>query len=178
MAMNIFQLWVENEKITPFAVRRANWRSEFYTIVERVECDVMPYGKAYGFSVANGRYSDHYDYDKKWRDSGLIPGAGSYQWSLVRDADLTIVRPSISLSVTPSDTRVKTLESVLKFGKFKGYTVAQAFEQEPNYIIWLIENMEPFVIARTSLKALEDLGFFFPPLIKAINDRKLSLLDS
>lgn len=81
---NIFQIWKEQvgEK-TPFAVRRANWSEQYYTVVERIEIGKFPYGKAYGFPVSNGRYSNHYQYDAQWRRTSSIPSAGSYKWELV-----------------------------------------------------------------------------------------------
>lgn len=177
MATNIFQIWESLGRITPFAVRRDNWRSEFYTIVERIECEKMPYGKAFGFSVAQGQYSDHYDYDKKWRESGSIPSAGSYQWTLVTGADLTIKRPSAQQGRARIDERVKNASSILRFGKFNGSTVAQAFEAQPGYISWLVENISPFVLDLETITAFESSGFKFPDPVKELNARKLSTLD-
>lgn len=88
MNMNIFQIWDSIGRKTPFAVRRENWSAEFYTVVEKIECEKMPYGKAYGYPVSNGKYSSHYEYDKKWRESKLIPCCGCYQWILVEDSEI------------------------------------------------------------------------------------------
>ncbi len=86
---NIFQIWKEQvEGKTPFAVRRANWPQQYYAVVERVEVGKYPYGKAYGFPVENGRYSNHFQYDAQWRRTGVIPNAGSYQWELVSGVEL------------------------------------------------------------------------------------------
>lgn len=177
MSTNIFQIWESLGNVTPFAVRRHNWGNEFYTIVERVECEKMPYGKAFGFSVAQGRYSDHYDYDKKWRESGLIPSAGSYQWTLVSGADLTIKRPSAPQGRARIDERVKNASSILRFGKFNGRTVAQAFEAQPGYISWLIENVLPFALDLETITDFEASGFVFSAQVKELNERKLSSLD-
>ena len=87
MSKNIFQIWDEIGRITPFAVRRDNWSEKFYTIVERVEIKKFPYGNAYGFSTVNGIYSNHYEYDGTWRRKKIIPCCGCYQWSLVEDVD-------------------------------------------------------------------------------------------
>ena len=84
MNKNIFQIWDEIGRKTPFAVRRDGW-TEQYTIVEKVECEKLPYGQAFGFPVENGKPSDHYEYDKKWRETKLIPSCGSYQWTLVEN---------------------------------------------------------------------------------------------
>ena len=86
---NIFQIWKERlGECTPFAVRRANWPGRYYTVVEKIVVGKFPYGKAYGFPVSDGRYSNHYQYDVLWRRESLIPGAGSYQWELVPGVEL------------------------------------------------------------------------------------------
>lgn len=90
MSDNIFQIWDRIGRKTPFAVRRDHWTPEFYTVVERVECEKLPYGKAFGYSTENGNRSNYYEYDKNWRKEMLIPSCGSYQWTLVEDADLSI----------------------------------------------------------------------------------------
>lgn len=90
MSLNIFQIWDSLGRKTPFAVRRGNWRPEFYAVVERVECEKMPYGKAFGYSVHNGIRNDHFSYDKNWRKERVIPNCGSYQWSLVENVDIKL----------------------------------------------------------------------------------------
>lgn len=67
MSKNIFQIWDEIGRKTSFAVRCDNWSKKFYTIVENVEIKKFPYGNAYGLSTVNGVYSNHYEYDSKWR---------------------------------------------------------------------------------------------------------------
>ena len=79
---NIFQLWDEIGRKVPFKVRRENWSKRYIVIVEKIECEKMPYGKAYGYTTDNGQKSDHYDHDKTWRLTGEIPCAGCYQWYL------------------------------------------------------------------------------------------------
>ncbi len=74
----------------PFAVKRDNWSDEYYTFVEKVECEKLPYGKAFGYATIYGKYSSHYNYDKKWREEKLIPCSGCYQWTLVENADLSL----------------------------------------------------------------------------------------
>ncbi|UPT67245.1 MAG: hypothetical protein M0D57_00665 [Sphingobacteriales bacterium JAD_PAG50586_3] len=92
MSLNIFQIWDSIGRKTPFAVRREDWGEVFYAIVEKIECEKMPYGKAYGISVAFGKYSNHFEYNKNWKKSKLIPNCGNYQWALVENVDLTIER--------------------------------------------------------------------------------------
>lgn len=83
---NIFQIWKENEEKVPFAVRRWNWYENYYAVIERVEITKFPYGKAYGFAVANGKYSNHYD--SKWNKKYPISCSGCYQWKLVKNVEL------------------------------------------------------------------------------------------
>lgn len=89
MSLNIFQIWDSIGRKTPFAVRRDNWSSDYYTVVEAVECDKLPYGKAFGYPTIKGQSSTHYEYDKKWRLEKLIPCCGCYQWTLVENVVLT-----------------------------------------------------------------------------------------
>ncbi|ULQ56233.1 hypothetical protein KJS94_16405 [Flavihumibacter rivuli] len=48
MSQNIFEIWDSIGRRTPFAVRRDNWNKEYYTIVDKVDCAKLPYGKAFG----------------------------------------------------------------------------------------------------------------------------------
>lgn len=82
---NIFEIWKENGEKTPFAVRRRNWANQYYTIVTGVVIKKWPYGDAYGYATINGTFSNHYEYDKRWRESGIIPCCGCYQWTLVEN---------------------------------------------------------------------------------------------
>lgn len=85
MGLNIFQIWDSIGRTTPFAVRRGNSSSQFYTVVERIECEKLPYGKAFGYPTSRGVYSNHYEYSKRWRQEKLIPCCGCFQWSLADD---------------------------------------------------------------------------------------------
>jgi hypothetical protein len=82
---NIFEIWEENGEKTSFAVRRRNWATQYYTIVVEVVINKWPYGDAFGYTTVNGTYSNHYDYDKRWRESRIIPCCGCYQWTLVEN---------------------------------------------------------------------------------------------
>ena len=88
MGLNIFQIWESIGRKTPFAVRRDNWSTQFYTIVEKIECEKMPYGKAFGYPTINGKMSDHYNYDGKWQREKIIPCCGCYQWQLVENVNI------------------------------------------------------------------------------------------
>lgn len=85
MAKNLIQLWQENGEKVPFKARRDNWKGHNYVVVEKVEVGNYPYGKAYGYPVENGIRNNHFSYDRNWREKGIIPNNGSYQWHLVKD---------------------------------------------------------------------------------------------
>jgi hypothetical protein len=82
---NVFQFWIENNKETPFKVRRFSWHPTTYFLVKRIE--VTPhnweyydktgniYGKAYGDMYLRGNLTE--------KDLELS-GAGSYQWHLIK----------------------------------------------------------------------------------------------
>lgn len=85
---NIFELFYNNDQKVPFKAKRQNWDNRFYVVVEKVEPKQTPtgtYGKAYGYPCKDGIRNNHFAYDKKWREEGIIPNAGSYQWELVED---------------------------------------------------------------------------------------------
>ena len=83
--MNIFQIWDSKGRKIPFKVRREHWNQRYCVVVERIECDNMPFGKAFGYSTDNGIRTDHFSHDKKWRITGEIPCAGCYQWYFVEE---------------------------------------------------------------------------------------------
>ena len=85
MSKNIFEIWDENGRKLPFAVRRDNWGPEYCAVVEEIEIKKWPYGIARGYSTRNGYRNNHFSYDSKWRKDRQIPNAGSYQWTLVEN---------------------------------------------------------------------------------------------
>ncbi len=173
MSTNIFQVWDSAGRTVPFAVRRDNWSSDFYTIVERVECEKLPYGKAFGFSVSNGVYSDHYEYNAKWRRTGLIPCCGCYQWTLASGADLTIARPSDF-----DDKRLLRSSSILYFGRYRGRSIGEVLDIEPSYLIWAIANVDKFILSPSTMTEFErrSKSFRFAAEVKSINAKKMESL--
>ena len=154
--MNIFEIWDSIGRITPFAVRRDNWGDQYYTVVDKVECPQLPYGKAYGYPTVNGKFSTHYDYDKKWRDEKLIPSAGVYQWSLAEKVDLESYKDGLKANIkTIKESYV--LDSIFYFGKYKDSTVEVVFREQPSYIQWLIINHGQFFLEPVTIDYLHTL---------------------
>ena len=44
------------------------------------------------------------------------------------------------------DIKILQLEDQLDFGKYKGKTIQEVYSIDPNYLMWLNENSEDFVI--------------------------------
>jgi hypothetical protein len=82
-SMNIFQIWDSVGRKVPFAVAKDNWSKTYYVIVEEIDCIELPYGKAYGYPTINGKSSNFFITDKRWREHKIIPSAGVYAWLLV-----------------------------------------------------------------------------------------------
>lgn len=43
--------------------------------------------------------------------------------------------------------KVFTLEDIINFGKYKGYSFSDIIELQPNYIIWCLKNIEWFCLS-------------------------------
>jgi len=73
---NVFQIWMENNKVLPFKVRRWSWHPSTFFLVKRIE--IKPdsvYGKAYGDMYLHGKLAE---------ENILLNCAGCYQWILIR----------------------------------------------------------------------------------------------
>lgn len=89
---NIFQLYVLNQKIVPFVVRRQNWSDGLFLVVTSVRPS-GDYGSAFGYGFPLG------DFFRGTPDNPLlIACAGCYQWEFSSDCKLdSIHSPSLSL---------------------------------------------------------------------------------
>lgn len=88
-AKNIIELYFDNDKQTPFVVRRENWSESFTLLVVSVRPAKHPtgwYGLVYGFALPCR------DQNPYWGLPGEpveVPNAGSYQWYLVPTSKLS-----------------------------------------------------------------------------------------
>jgi hypothetical protein len=74
---NVFEVWLENDRVLPFKVRRFSWYRTAYFLVKRIEPNGA-YGKAYGDMYLRGEVKD---------SKILLNSAGSYQWEMIRTND-------------------------------------------------------------------------------------------
>lgn len=156
MSQNIFEIWDSIGRKTPFAVKRDNWTEGYYTIIESVYCEELPYGRAFGYPVNKGKRSDHYEYDKKWRTEGLIPCCGCYQWNLVDESILEKYKERIN-ATKPTIKKSKTITALFYFGKYKGKTIEDVFIENPDYLEWTINNIDGFVLTPNAINYLNKL---------------------
>lgn len=165
---NIFQIWDRIGRKLPFAVTRDHWSSDRYCIVvERIECEQMPYGKAFGHSTDNGEYSTYLEYDSKWRKDGQISVAGVYQWSLVDNADLTSYKKGVAAGeVGPKG--VSHIGARMYFGKYRNSDVLSVFKTDPGYIDWALRNISPFVLTDAAFIYLNQYRADFKFSVEAI----------
>jgi hypothetical protein len=80
---NIFQIWDRLGRKTPFLVKNENWPTEDFVLVERVDCNTLVHGKAFGFPVRGGKPSDLYHHDLDWKKEKTIPLAHESTWIIV-----------------------------------------------------------------------------------------------
>ncbi len=174
---NIFQIWDRIGRKTPFAVRRVNWSNQFYTVVEQIECEQMPYGKAFGYPTEAGIYTNHYQYDKNWRKEKRIPCDGCYQWFLVENTDISTYKKAIPTLEKDSRDSYYMLSSHVNFGMYKGKTVDDIFFTNPNYIEWAINNLACFILDEKTINYLHSIksNFRFKEETIENNSKKLKL---
>lgn len=174
---NIFQIWRDLGEKIPFAVRRRDWSERYYTVVEKIEIKKWPYGNAYGYPTENGRKSDHYEYDNGWKKYRLIPCAGCYQWTLVKDAMIS-KDFSILIEALPK-TRSQPRQKLVKPKKPGAYTLEEIHVQFPKaYAKWTMEDDERLTILFQFGKTIDELAPLFQRKVSAIESRlvKLGLL--
>ncbi len=179
MNRNIFQIWDDIGRILPFAVTRNNNTLYDYIVVERVDIKMWPYGIAYGYPSKDGKPSDYFKkFYKDWKKGDAIPSPGVYQWHLVETSELHTAK-EIERSL---DTRIKEkikksiiyeLDTILAFGKFKGKTINEISNQNPEYIIWLINNVDDFIINPEILNNFK--GIIGTKPAKTVNNLKIDI---
>lgn len=149
---NIFNIYNKIGKRLPFQVKRSvkgkgvtdtkyRYSQEGYTfMVERIE-PKGEYGEAYGYCMVNG-VRDDLCLKKYYPDNkGEIPNAGCGGWVLV-----TI--PGVNMDeVFPT----YNANDIVTFGRYKGKTFLEVYNENPEYISWLRDSSPYFKIDYLSL---------------------------
>ncbi len=135
---NIFNIYYNIGRRLPFQVKRCEMglarskdKKTMYSqngrsfLVERIE-----HGKAYGKCFVDGVPNNEYReqcYPNITDDE--IPCAGCGEWVLleVPGVDMKEIFPC------------RTPDYIIAFGKYKGKTIQEIYQQDPKYIFWLLE---------------------------------------
>lgn len=56
-------------------------------------------------------------------------------------------------------TPLKTFEDVLTFGKYKGQTIGEVFDENPQWLEWAMENVEGFDFDEKDKDAIYDAAY-------------------
>ena len=123
---NIFDLWREIGKVTPFIVKRNGWQHLSYKVT-RV-CPKRQYGDAYGYRMQNGVLEEG-------TQEELIDCSGCGNWQLIEN-----------LNDNLSEAKWNVLDDELRFtiGKYKGKTVKEVKEKDMDYLNWAYDNIGGF----------------------------------
>ena len=115
---NIFDLWREIGKVTPFIVKRNAWQHLSYKVT-RI-CPKRQYGDAYGYRMQDGVLEEG-------AQEELIECSGCGNWQLIEN-----------LSENLSEAKWNVLDDELRFtfGKYKGETVKEVKEKDIKYLNW------------------------------------------
>ena len=115
---NIFDLWREIGKVTPFIVKRNAWQHLSYKVT-RV-CPKRQYGDAYGYRMQDGILEEG-------AQEELIECSGCGNWQLIEN---------LSKNLSEAKWNVLDDEFRFMFGKYKGETVKEAKEKDIKYLNW------------------------------------------
>ena len=115
---NIFALWREIGKVTPFIVKRNAWQHLSYKVT-RV-CPKRQYGDAYGYRMKDGVLEEG-------AQEELIDCSGCGNWQLIEN-----------LNDNLSEAKWNVLDNEFRFtiGKHKGETVEEVKEKDIKYLNW------------------------------------------
>ena len=115
---NIFDLWREIGKVTPFIVKRNAWGHLSYKVT-RV-CPKRQYGDAYGYRMQDGVLEEG-------AQEELIECSGCGNWQLIEN-----------LNENLSEAKWNVLDDEFRFtfGKYKGETVNEVKEKDIKYLNW------------------------------------------
>lgn len=174
MSQNIFQIWDAIGRQTPFAVKRDHWKDGEYAIVEKIEIEKWPYGKAYGYPMVENKSSGRFEYDNEWKTNKTIPSSGTYQWSLAENVDINDGK-TIAIRKKKSKVIAHSLQTVFYFGKHKGKTVGDVFREEPSYILWAVVHADDFCLTIDTFEFLKKINadFKFSIEVLELNAEKL-----
>ena len=123
---NIFDLWRDLGKVTPFIVKRNSWGHLSYKVT-RV-CPKRQYGDVYGYRMQDGVLEEG-------AQEELIECSGCGNWQLIEN-----------LNENLSEAKWNLIDNDLKFmfGKYKGETIREVNEKDSEYLNWVYSSIGGF----------------------------------
>lgn len=157
---NIFKIYYQIGRALPFEVRRfpdgrvSDWYKSQSVIVTKIH-PRKEYGDAWGYYYRNGKREASYWCKKADSEPQAIPCCGCGGWVLVDVIGQPTVEPEKPIEELKYDPYIKLLpDSVLSFGKYKGKTIAEVYQDNPSYLVWAENNISDFWVDWGKLKQL------------------------
>lgn len=155
---NIFSIYYQIGRALPFEVRRypdgrvSDWYRSQSVVVTKIH-PRKQYGDAWGFYYRNGEREDSLWCKKDDVEPQPIPCCGCGGWVLVRVIGEPTVTPDKPIDELQGDPNIKLApDYVLTFGKYKGRTLQEVYQENPGYLVWAENNIETFWVDWRSLK--------------------------
>jgi hypothetical protein len=148
---NIFKIYYRTGRTLPLEVRRypRGYSSEWYDNQSVLVTEIKPrgeYGEAWGFYLQNGERADSYWCSKDVEEPQPIPCCGCGGWILasekIGDTPVETAKPDFIIN---KDLMLKATDK-MKFGKYKGKTLAEVKSENESYLKWAEEKVAGFFI--------------------------------
>lgn len=156
---NIFKIYYKIGRALPFEVRRFSRGAvtEWYNSQSVIVTKISPrknYGEAWGYYLKDGERADIYWCSRDDAEPQPIPCCGCGGWVLVKVIGELTMKPDSDVNETNSGKPVNVLSAKdkMKFGKYKGKTIAEIRDEDLSYLEWADRTIQEFCVDWDSLK--------------------------
>ncbi len=156
---NIFKIYYKIGRVLPFIVRRfpRGVVTEWYNSQSVVVTNISPrkdYGEAWGYYLKDEERADSNWCSKGDAEPQPIPCCGCGGWVLVKVIGEPTVKPDSNVNETNSRIPLNVLSAKdkMKFGKYKGKTIAEIRDEDLSYLEWADRTIQEFCVDWDSLK--------------------------
>lgn len=149
----IRELYLQNNRILPFAVRSKTWATNTYVIIlkfgagEEADYSLHPVG----IPLTSGEPNNMFENDVLFAKYHLIPKFDEPNWTLLEHIDLTAFEKK----------EINGLNNYILFGKYIGWLVKDVINSDLNYIKWALRKNNEFTLADDALNYIESRGLNF-----------------
>lgn len=153
MADNIFDIYYRIGRALPFEVRRfpdgrvSDWYRSQSVLVTKI-APKGDYGHAWGYYLRNGKREDSHWCRKSDTEPRPIPCCGCGGWVLVNAVGTPTTTPNTENdeAETPKPKDILGPADTMRFGKYKGKTIAQVKTEDEQYLRWAEANVAGFAL--------------------------------